>query len=86
MLASLAETVEKTGWQVHVWVGMSNHSHLLVATPEANLVKGMAWFQTTGTTRFHARNDLRGSGARFSVLGSRFSVPGSDHRRLTTDD
>jgi len=41
MLATLAKTVERTGWQVHAWVWMSNHYHLLVETPEANLVKGM---------------------------------------------
>jgi len=29
------------GWQVHSWVWMSNHYHLLVEAPEANLVKGM---------------------------------------------
>lgn len=55
MLATLAETVEKTGWLVHAWVWMSNHYHLLVETPEANLVKGMTWFQTTYTTRFKRR-------------------------------
>ena len=46
--------------QVHAWVWMSNHYHLLVETPEVNLVKGMTWFQTTCTTRFNARHRLRG--------------------------
>ena len=57
-LAALAETVEKTGWQVLARAWMSNHYHLLVETPEANLVKGGTWFQTTSTTRFNARQDL----------------------------
>jgi len=39
---------------------MSSHYHLLVETLEANLVKGMTWFQTTYTTRFNARHRLRG--------------------------
>lgn len=59
LLATLAEAVEKTRWQVHAWVWMSNHYHLLVETPEANLVKEMTWFQTTYTTRFNARHRLR---------------------------
>ena len=70
MLATLAETVGKTGWQVHAWVWMSNHYHLLVETPEANLVKGMTWFQTTYTTRFNARHRLRGHlfGGRYKAV------------------
>ncbi len=28
-----------TGWRVHAWVLMSNHYHLLIETPEANLVR-----------------------------------------------
>ncbi len=70
MLATLAETVEKTGWQIHAWVWMRNHYHLLVETPEANLVKGMTWFQTTFTTRFNARHRLRGHlfGGRYKAV------------------
>ena len=55
----LAETVEKTGWKVHAWVLMGNHYHLLLQTPEPNLVKGMTWFQTTYTLRFNAKHRLR---------------------------
>lgn len=70
MLATLAETVGKTGWQVHAWVWMSNHYHLVLETPEANLVKGMTWFQTTYTTRFNARHDLCGHlfGGRYKAV------------------
>jgi hypothetical protein len=39
---------------------MSNHYHLLVETPEANLVAGMRWFQSTYTTRFNRRHRLSG--------------------------
>jgi len=28
-------------WRLHAWVLMTNHCHLLVETPEANLARGM---------------------------------------------
>jgi putative transposase len=31
------------GWRIHAWVLMSNHFHLLLETPEPNLVSGMKW-------------------------------------------
>jgi putative transposase len=39
---------------------MTNHYHLLVETPEPNLVAGMRWFQTTYTVRFNRRHRLSG--------------------------
>jgi REP element-mobilizing transposase RayT len=42
---TLGEACERTGWRVHAWVLMSNHYHLMVKTPEANLVAGMRWLQ-----------------------------------------
>lgn len=39
---------------------MTNHYHLLVETPQANLVAGMRWFQTTYTVRFNRRHRLSG--------------------------
>ncbi|MEO7799110.1 MAG: transposase [Opitutaceae bacterium] len=56
-LNCLAETCAKTGWRVHAWCLMSNHYHLALATPRANLVEGMHWLQSTFATRF---NRLRG--------------------------
>src|SRR3954466_9749039 len=44
-LATLAEACQKTGWQVHAYCLMKNHFHLVVQTPQANLVDGMKWFQ-----------------------------------------
>ena len=60
MLATLAERVGRTGWKMHAWVWMRNHYHLLIETPEPNLVQGMTWFQATYTTRFNARQQFRG--------------------------
>lgn len=39
------------GWRVHAWVLMGSHYHLLIETPEANLVEGMKWLQNAYTVR-----------------------------------
>ncbi len=31
------------GWRIHAWVLMGNHFHLLLETPQPNLVAGMKW-------------------------------------------
>ena len=59
-LATLAEVCEQTGWIIHAYVLMDNHYHLLLETPEANLVVGMKWFQGTYTQRFNSANRRRG--------------------------
>ena len=59
-LATLAEACEKTGWRIHAWVMMRNHYHLLLETPEPNLVGGMKWLQGTYTQRYNARHRLFG--------------------------
>src|ERR1035437_5993712 len=59
-LETLAEACAKTGWQVHAYVLMENHYHLLLQTPEPNLVEGMKWLQGTYTQRFNNRHRLRG--------------------------
>lgn len=59
-LATLAEACSKHGWNIHAYVLMSNHYHLLLQTPEPNLVRGMSWLQGTYTSRFNARHKLRG--------------------------
>ena len=59
-LETLAEACAKTGWRLHAWVMMNNHCHLLLETPEANLVGGMKWFQGTYTQRYNSRHRLFG--------------------------
>ena len=44
-LRTLGEACGRTGWRVHAYVLMSNHYHLMLETPEPNLVKGMHWLQ-----------------------------------------
>jgi putative transposase len=59
-LQTLGATCQKTGWQVHAYCLMSNHFHLVVETPRANLVEGMKWFLGTYTMRFNRRHKLSG--------------------------
>ena len=40
-LSSLGEACAKTQWEVHAYCLMRNHFHLVVETPEPNLVYGM---------------------------------------------
>jgi len=55
-LETLSETCVKTGWQVHAYCLMNNHFHLVVETPQANLVAGMKWFLGAYTSRFNRRH------------------------------
>jgi putative transposase len=59
-VATLAQAWKRTGWLIHAWVLMNNHYHLLLETPEPNLVSGMKWFQGTYTQRYNARHRKRG--------------------------
>src|ERR1041385_2778911 len=59
-LDTLGETCVKTGWQVHAYCLMRNHFHLVVETPQPNLVAGMKWFLGTYTSRFNRRHKLCG--------------------------
>ncbi len=44
--------------RLHGWVLMSNDYHLMVETPEANLVSGMRWLQNTYTRRHNSRKKV----------------------------
>jgi putative transposase len=59
-LETLGEVCEKTDWDIHAWCLMSNHFHLVVETPRANLVEGMKWFLGTYTSRFNRRHKYFG--------------------------
>lgn len=59
-LDTLEEACGRTGWRVHAFVLMGNHYHLLLETPESNLVAGMKWLQGTYTQRFNSRHKLWG--------------------------
>jgi REP-associated tyrosine transposase len=57
---TLEEGAVRCGWQVLAYALMSNHYHVLMTTPEANLVAGMKWFQSAYATRFRSRHRLVG--------------------------
>jgi REP element-mobilizing transposase RayT len=57
-LGTLEEACAKTGWQVHALCLMPNHFHLVVETPQGNLVAGMKWFLGTFTGRFNRQHKL----------------------------
>jgi REP element-mobilizing transposase RayT len=59
-LKTLGEACGRTGWVVHTYVLMGNHYHVLLETPQANLVAGMQWLQSTYTQRYNARHQQRG--------------------------
>ena len=57
---TLDEACEKTRWEVLAYCLMPNHFHLVVETPQANLVAGMQWLLSTYTSRFNRRHQLNG--------------------------
>jgi REP element-mobilizing transposase RayT len=59
-VVTLGETSAKTGWQAYAYCLMPNHFHLVVETPQPNLVAGMKWFLGTYTMRFNRRHQLAG--------------------------
>ncbi|MGI9114658.1 MAG: hypothetical protein DLM52_05705 [Chthoniobacterales bacterium] len=59
-LELLERACDKTAWQVHAYCLMSNHFHLVIETPRANLVAGMKWFLGTYTMAFNRRHRLSG--------------------------
>jgi len=59
-LSTLGEACRKTEWQVHAYCLMGNHFHVVIETPQANLVFGMKWLFGTYTKRFNIRHKLCG--------------------------
>ena len=56
----LFEACEKCGWVLEGWCVMTNHFHLVIRTPEGNLVYGMKWLQSTFANRYHKFRKLHG--------------------------
>jgi len=59
-LELLAEWTERFGLLVHAYVLMTNHYHLLVETPRANLSAAMQWLQVSYTMWFNRRHERAG--------------------------
>ena len=59
-LTRLGRVCESHGWRVHAWVLMPNHFHLLLETPEANLVSGMKVLLGGFSQLWNRRRDRHG--------------------------
>ena len=59
-ISTLGEACAKTGWQIHALCLMPNHFHLVMETPQPNLVAGMKWLLGTYTSRFNRRHKFFG--------------------------
>lgn len=81
-LTTLGEACTKTDWQIHAYCLMGNHFHLVLETPNANLVAGMRWFLSTYTARFNRRHKLFGH--LFSGRYKALIVDGSGNGYLRT--
>lgn len=56
----LFEACTKSAWLLHAFAVMRNHFHLMLETPQANLVTGMQWLESTYANRFNRFRDERG--------------------------
>jgi REP element-mobilizing transposase RayT len=59
-LDTVGEMAERFDAEVFAYVLMSNHYHLLLRTPHANIKKAMHWFGTTYTQRHNTRHSRSG--------------------------
>lgn len=81
-VSTLGEACGKAGWEVHALCLMGNHFHLVVETPQGNLVAGMKWLLGTYTGRFNRRHKLFGH--LFSGRYKALIVDGSGNGYLKT--
>jgi len=59
-MTALGECCELFNWSVHSWCQMTNHYHLLIETPDANLSKGMRYLNGVYTQRFNRKHSRVG--------------------------
>ncbi|MDP3849584.1 MAG: transposase [Luteolibacter sp.] len=59
-LHRLGQVCESHGWLIHAWVLMGNHFHLLLETPQPNLVSGMKWLLSTYSQGWNRARMRRG--------------------------
>jgi REP element-mobilizing transposase RayT len=69
LLDVLGEVVERYRWVCHAYCLMTNHYHLLVETPEANLSRGMRQLNGVYTQRFNRAHEHVGH-----ILQGRFGA------------
>ena len=59
-LKTLAKARVRSQLIVHAYCLMRTHYHVLLETPNGNLVEGMKWLQATFTQRYNAQRRQRG--------------------------
>ncbi len=59
-LNAIDMVVQRFGWNVHAYVLMADHYHLIVDVPKANLSKGMRQLNGVYTQHFNRRHGLEG--------------------------
>src|SRR5215510_10543607 len=59
-LELLSQLGQRFGTQVHAYVLMDNHYHLLLETPEPNLSRGMQWCDVSYSVWFNLRHRRSG--------------------------
>lgn len=74
----LARTIERYDWICHSFCLMTNHYHLVIETPRANLPNGMRQLNGLYAARFNRRHDRCGH-----VFQSRYARSSSRRRRTS---
>lgn len=59
-LLILADVVKRFGWKCHAYCLMTNHYHLLIETPDANLSPGMERLNGLHARSFNAKHGYKG--------------------------
>ena len=86
-LSTLGEVCAKTEWQVHAYCLMRNHFHLLLETPQPNLVFGMKWLLGVYTSGKGIPKDSEAGRRQFGSLMERRRVEESaaDYEQIRRD-
>ena len=68
-LEVFGQVCQRFNWVCHAWCQMTNHYHLLIETPEANLAQGMRQLNGVYTQRFNRDHEkAMGSGLASCML------------------
>jgi putative transposase len=59
-ITGLEETIEESRWRLYAYCLMTNHYHLVVQTPDANLAEGMHLLQSSYANRFNHTREHSG--------------------------
>ena len=67
----LFEACQECGWVLEGFCVMTNHFHLVIRTPNGNLVYGMKWLQATFANRYHRFRKVHGKMCHGWALGTK---------------